>query len=239
MPISSDPAPPANQPTNSFAGLSVEPVSIVDRVADELRRALFDGELEPGTPLREVALAESLGVARSTVREALAVLVADGLVERIPNKGTVVLALTPDGIRDICRARLVLEQAGIRAWETASERARDAVRSALTEFNRVAQTSASAQELTASHLEIHRSIAALTESDRLTALADSLYAEIRLALAHVDRARGNVREQAHAHGDLLRLLERGHLDEACAELVEHLAGAEESLLESIATTPLR
>jgi DNA-binding GntR family transcriptional regulator len=217
---------------SAFAGLSVEPVSIVARVADELKRALFDGELEPGTPLREVALAESLGVARSTVREALGLLLTDGLVERIPNKGTVVQALTPEGITDICRARLVLESAGIRAWPAASEQARDVVRAALTEFNRVAQSPASAQELTASHLAIHRSIAALTESARLTAVADSLYAEIRLALAHVDRARGNVREQAHAHGDLLRLLERGHIEEACTVLVEHLAGAEQSLLES-------
>lgn len=233
-PARSSPEPGAQpEPANSFAGLSVEPVSIVDRVAEELRRALFDGELEPGTPLREVALADSLGVARSTVREALALLVADGLAERIPNKGTVVHALSPEGIRDICRARLVLESAGIRAWEGASEQARDAVRTALTEFNRLAQTPASAQEVTASHLDIHRSIAALTESTRLIALADSLYAEIRLALAHVDRVRGNVREQAHAHGDLLRLLERGHLDEACAELVEHLAGAEQSLLDSV------
>src|SRR4051812_25580034 len=33
------------------------PVSTVDRVAEELRRSLFDGELAPGTKLREVALA--------------------------------------------------------------------------------------------------------------------------------------------------------------------------------------
>ncbi len=233
MPTTSADGDPQTNPTNAFAGLNVEPVSIVDRVADELRRALFDGEVTPGTPLREVALADSLGVARSTVREALGALVSDGLVERIPNKGTVVRELTPEGIHDVCRARLVVETAGVRAWASASEESRDAVRTALTEFSRLAQTPVSAQHLTAAHLEIHRSLAALTESPRLIALADSLYAEIRLALAHVDRARGNVREQAHAHGDLLRLLERGHLEEACAELVDHLAGAEQSLLESI------
>ena len=69
----------------AFAGLHVEPVSVVDRVVDALRRALFEGELDPGTPLREVALAESLGVARSTVREALGHLVAEGLADRVPN----------------------------------------------------------------------------------------------------------------------------------------------------------
>lgn len=218
----------------SFETLSVEPVSTVDRVAEELRRALFDGELEPGTPLREVALAASLGVSRSTVREAVGMLVADGLVDRIPNKGTAVHALTADGIRDICRARLVLETAGVEGWDDATDEARDAVRAALVGFSELVRTPASSQELTAAHLEIHRSLTALTGSPRLIAMSEALYAEIRLALAHLDRARGNTREQAHAHGDLLSLLEDGRLAEARASLVQHLAGAEKSLLESVA-----
>jgi DNA-binding GntR family transcriptional regulator len=224
-------------PQETFASLNVEPVSTVDRVVDELKRALFEGEIEPGTPLREVALAASLGVSRSTVREALGTLVADGLIDRITNKGTVVQVLTPDGIRDICRARLVLESAGIDAWTDSTDEARDAVRAAQTEFTRLIRDPVTAQELTAAHLEIHRSLTALTGSPRLVATADALYAEIRLALAHLDRARGNTAEQAHSHGDLLRLLERGHLDEARAALVEHLAGAEESLLESVRPGP--
>jgi len=207
--------------------------STVDRVAEELRRALFDGELDPGTPLREVALASSLGVSRSTVREALAMLVADGLVDRIPNKGTSVHALTPDGIRDICRARLVLETAGVDSWSDAGEEARDAVRAANREYGRLVRRTSSAQELTAAHLEIHRSLTALTGSPRLIATSEVLYAEIRLALALLDRARGNTREQAHAHSDLLGLLEEGRLADARASLVEHLAGAEQSLLESV------
>src|SRR3982751_6109877 len=122
----------------TFGTLSVEHETTVDRVRGEVRRALFDGELQPGTPLREVALAESLGVARSTVREALGVLVSEGLADRVPNKGTAVHELSPDEIRDVCRARAVLEAAGIRRWGEASNQARDAVRAALEEFDRLA-----------------------------------------------------------------------------------------------------
>jgi len=224
---------------SAFAHLHVDPVTTVDRVADELRRALFDGELDPGTPLREVALAESLGVARSTVREALGLLVAEGLADRVPNKGTAVHALSAGEIRDVCRARAVLETAGVRRWNDASEQSRDAVRAALTEFNRLAAGAATPQELTAAHLEIHRALTGLTESPRLIAMAESLYAEIRLALARLDRTRGNVREQAHSHAGLLRLLERGHLAEAEADLAAHLAGAERSIVESVAALEAR
>jgi DNA-binding GntR family transcriptional regulator len=224
---------------DAFASLSLEPVSTVDRVADELRRALFDGELDPGTPLREVALAESLGVARSTVREALGLLVAEGLADRVPNKGTAVHALSAEEIRDVCRARAVLETAGLRRWREASEESRAGVRSALAEFDRLARTTATAQELTAAHLEIHRALTGLTESPRLIAMAESLYAEIRLALARLDRTRGNVREQAHSHAELVGLLERGRVAEAEAELATHLAGAEQSIVESVAALEAR
>ncbi len=105
-----------------FGSLSLEHSSTVDRVADELRRAVFDGELESGTPLREVALAESLGVSRPTVREALAILVAEGLATREPNRGVSVARPDPDSVRDVCRARAVLEGAGVRRWPTADSR---------------------------------------------------------------------------------------------------------------------
>jgi DNA-binding GntR family transcriptional regulator len=225
------PAPaPAATP---FSTLSLEPATTVDRVVEELRRSLFEGEVEPGTPLREVALAEALGVSRSTVREALGVLVAEGLADRVPNKGTQVRRLDPEQVRDVCRARVVIESAGVRRWAEAAESRREDVRRALQEFSDLTHTDYTRAEFTAAHLAIHRALAALSGSDRLVAVAESLYDEVRLALAHVDRARGNAVEQVHSHADLLGLLEKNDLDAAADELVEHLRGAESSMLEAV------
>lgn len=219
--------------SDPFATLNLEPVSTVDRVAEELRRSLFDGELGPGTPLREVALAAALKVSRSTVREALGLLVAEGLAVRVPNKGTQVRRLDPDQVRDVCQARVVIETAGVRRWNGAGETLRDDVRRALQAFSDLTHTEYTAAEFTAAHLDIHRALSALTGSERLVAVAESLHAEVRLALAHVDRARGNAIEQVHSHADLLSLLERSDLDAATDELVKHLGGAEASMLEAI------
>ena len=220
-------------PVNQFESLSLEHSSTVDRVADELRRALFDGEVEAGTPLREVALAEAMGVSRSTIREALAVLVAEGLATREPNRGVHVTALDPDSVHDVSVSRQVVEVAGVRRWEQAGEAARDAVRQALVDFTAAAQSGASPAELTAAHLAIHRAFAGLTESPRLLALADALSAEIRLGLAKVDRIRRNAHEQVASHRALLNLLERGDIDAAARELEEHLAHAETSMLSAL------
>ena len=224
---------PATTPGSPFENLSLEHSTTVDRVADELRRALFDGEVEPGTPLREIALADAMGVSRSTVREALAVLVNEGIATRAPNRGVYVTELDPYAVRDVCRSRAVLEVAGIRRWDEAGEAARDAVRRALGDFILAVQSDASRAELTAAHLAIHRSFVALTESPRLTALADALTAEVRLGLAKVDRIRRNSSDQVASHRSLLTLLERGDVEAAAQELDDHLAHAETSMLDAL------
>lgn len=224
-------SPPSS--SSPFGNLNLEHSSTVSRVAKELHRALFDGEVQPGTPLREIALAEALGVSRSTIREALAALVAEGLATRAPNRGVYVTELDPDSVRDVCRSRAVLEVAGVRRWDGASEEARDAVRRALAAFTVAAQSDASPVELTAAHLAIHRSFVALTGSPRLTAVADALSAEVRLGLAKVDRIRRNADDQVTSHRGLLELLERGDLDAAAAELQDHLEHAETSMLDAL------
>ena len=217
----------------SFETLNLAHSSTVDRVADELRRALFDGEVEAGTPLREHALVEAMGVSRSTVREALAILVAEGLATREPNRGVHVTELDPASVHDVCAARAVLEVAGVRRWADASEEAREACRRALRDFAEAAESGASPAELTAAHLGIHRSFVGLTESSRLVALAETLTAEIRLALAKVDRIRRNAGDQVHSHRTLLDLLDAGDVDAAADELARHLEHAETSMLTAL------
>ena len=217
-----------------YERLRVDRSSTVDRVADALRSALFAGDLEPGTPLREQQLAAALGVARSTIREAMAMLVTEGLAVREPNKGVSVATLQPSAVADICKARFVLESAGMRAWHDAGEDARERVRRALREFTAIAESRhPDPQEMSEAHLAIHHSFVALTGSERLTATADTITGEARLALARVDRIRQDAELQVASHKLLVDLLERGDIDDAVAELRRHLAGAEESLLEAI------
>lgn len=216
--------------------MDVTILSAVEQVTEQLRRAMFEGELDPGTPLREVALAESLGVSRATVREALGVLVTEGLADRVTHRGTAVRRLSPADVSDVCRARLALELAGIDHYETAPDEARRALQDALAAYRKLAarrRPLPTIADVTAAHLAIHRAMVGLNGSDRLLSMADSLYAEIRLALASVDRARGNLAEQAGHHSHLVELLSQGDLEGARTELVAHLAGAEASLLASL------
>lgn len=220
----------AEQP---FGTLHVEHASTVDRVAAELRRAVFDGELESGTPLREVALAASLGVSRPTVREALTVLVAEGLATREPNRGVSVASPEADSVRDVCAARLVLEGAGIRRWAEATEAQRAEVRDTLAAYIGAIETDASYQELNERHLAFHVSLVGLTGSPRLVSMQEVLCVELKLALAQVDRIRRNAHDQADSHAALVRLLEERRVEDAHAFLVRHLADAQDDIIEAL------
>jgi DNA-binding GntR family transcriptional regulator len=216
-----------------FATLHLEHASTVDRVADELRRAIFDGELESGTPLREVAIAASLGVSRPTVREALTMLVAEGLATREPNRGVSVGTPEAESVHDVCAARLVLEGAGIRSWRDASDEQRAQVHSTLDDYISAIGADASYQQLNERHLAFHVSLVGLTGSPRLVAMQENLVVELKLALAQVDRIRRNAHDQADSHAALVRLLERGEIDAAHAFLVQHLADAEDEIIEAL------
>ena len=57
-----------------------------DSVVNALRDAILSGQIASGTELTQVELAESLGVSRMPVREALIILEYQGLMERLPNQ---------------------------------------------------------------------------------------------------------------------------------------------------------
>ncbi|UMG94531.1 GntR family transcriptional regulator [Nocardioides sp. TF02-7] len=198
-----------------FASLSVEQASTVERVTAELRRAVFEGEVESGTPLREVALAESLGVSRPTVREALMALVAEGLAVREPYRGVSVVTPRAESVRDVCVARWVLEGAGVQAWRTATDDRRKRVRTTLEAYTAAVRSGrASYEELNERHLAFHVSLVELTGSPRLVHMAESLMDELKLALAQVDRVRRNAHDQAESHERLVQLLEGDDLEPA-------------------------
>jgi DNA-binding GntR family transcriptional regulator len=207
--------------------------STTERVADALRAMLFSGELSPGEPLREIGLADAFQVARSTVREALQVLAAEGLVTRFPNRGVTVTALTAHDVAEIFGARLVLETAGVRAGAAGADLA-----PATEAMDRYARASAGRDrvEATRAHLQFHTSLVGLLGNARLLAGAESLTADLRLALATVERQRGNARQQVADHRRLLRLVKAGDTRRAVAELSRHLSAAQASVAAQMGAT---
>ncbi|WP_199240225.1 MULTISPECIES: GntR family transcriptional regulator [Kribbella] len=80
-----------------------------EHVRDAVREDIATGRLAPGQRLVEADLATQYGVARSGVRAALLDLSAEGLVERIPQRGSRVRTLSLAEAIEVTEARMVLE----------------------------------------------------------------------------------------------------------------------------------
>ena len=88
---------------------------MTDWVYEEVRQAIIELRLKPGEALREAAIAEQLGVSKTPVREALARLEQEGLVETTSFKGAVVSGYSPEDLQEIYELRELLEGAAARA----------------------------------------------------------------------------------------------------------------------------
>ncbi len=80
-----------------------------EEVAALLREEILRTELEPGTRLRQGAIATRFGVSTTPVREAFALLQAEGLVRIDPHRGAVVFLPSVDDVREYYEIREALE----------------------------------------------------------------------------------------------------------------------------------
>lgn len=87
----------------------VKSISIRESVGEAIKQALYDGRFEPGQSLSEAGLAAEMGISRGPVREALLLLVQEGLVHHSPNRGFSVVQLTAADLQEIHQVRTPLE----------------------------------------------------------------------------------------------------------------------------------
>lgn len=74
--------------------ISIPRASLHEQAAQRLRQMLVEGRIAPGAKLNERELSELLNVSRTPLREAIKMLAAEGLVELVPNRGAIAVALT-------------------------------------------------------------------------------------------------------------------------------------------------
>ena len=122
---------------------AVPHATLHEQVAKRLRQMLVENRIAPGAKLNERALSEALNVSRTPLREAIKMLAAEGLVELLPNRGAIAVALTEADVLNTFEVMAGLEaQSGALAAERV--------------------TTAELREITAMHYEM---LAAYTRRD--------------------------------------------------------------------------
>jgi GntR family transcriptional regulator, trigonelline degradation regulator len=162
-------------------GLRVEraPAPIRSRVLDNLRQAILERKLVPGQRLIERELVELTGVSRTSVREALRELAAEGLIATIPHKGTVVAMVTPEEAKQLYQVRSALEGLAGRLFvENATDAQRRALANALRAAERISAKGSPA--MLAAKDKFYDVLFEGAGNDALRAIAGTLHARVSL-----------------------------------------------------------
>jgi DNA-binding GntR family transcriptional regulator len=93
----------------TMAALSLAPRALYEEVAELLRQRIFKRELEPGSWIDELKIAEAYGISRTPLREALKVLAAEGLVTMKVRRGAYVTEVSGRDLADIYHLLSLLE----------------------------------------------------------------------------------------------------------------------------------
>ncbi len=179
-----------------MSALSLSPRALYEEVAELLRQRIFNRELEPGSWIDELKIAEEYGISRTPLREALKVLAAEGLVTMKVRRGAYVTEVSEKDLADVYHLLALLESdaAGVVAARASDE---------------------DLASLQALHAELE---AAVGERDRFFALNEQFHMRL------LELARNRWREQMVA--DLRKvmklnrhnsLLKSGRIEESLAE----------------------
>jgi DNA-binding GntR family transcriptional regulator len=211
--------------------MKIQPVSVADAVAEALRGRLLAGHYAPGEQLRDTELSAEFAAARPTVRAAVAVLVAEGLLERGRGKSAVVKSFTADDAIDLYRVRRPIEAAAVDLV-LVNRPSLEGVAAALAAFSALGE--AVSWDVVADHdIAFHRAVFAAAGSARLARTFDEVSAELRLLIAMLRPAYGSVAELAAEHAGLLDALRSGDAGRARTAWSTHFDGSERFFLHLI------
>ena len=204
--------------------IAVKPInsvsSLKERVYHRLRDAvanmdIYSGEEPPR--LDERKLADSLGVSRTPVREAISRLEQAGLVRNIPRRGTFVARKTKDEILEIIYAWASIESMAARL---ATLRATDQEIAGLRDI--LGQGHASADRAPIDeYSRTNQAIVSLAHSTLLTDLADSLFIHMRAIRSRTIQDDDRAQRSIIDHARIIEALEERKTETAETLVREH------------------
>ncbi|HSH88674.1 MAG TPA: GntR family transcriptional regulator [Ramlibacter sp.] len=198
-------------------------------IADRLRSAILGGEISPGSPLVETALAEQFNVSRGPLREALRQLIEEGLLVTVPYTGTHVTPLSVTDVREIYSMRITLERF---AFELAWPKRDAAFKRELRRRNTVLLAAIDAGDDAASiqaELDLHGFVFEASGHHLLQRTWASLRGRLQLYWAAHHRAHGIRGPRRDSHDDYVRIALGNDLQAMLDEVSSHMRrGAEQT-----------
>ncbi len=201
--------------------------STVDAVADTLREAILDGELQPSEWLREMELARELSVSRTPVREAFRRLASEGLVVIAANQGAMVAHMTIEDILEVYAVRENLE--GLAARLAAKNRTTEHLEGMKVALEQMRQAVADERVSELAHLNLvfHRAVRETSKNQLLRRFLGQVEHGVRRFGDTTLRLPGRAEETLEEHSRIVEAIAAGDTEAAEKFSIDHMRRARE------------
>jgi DNA-binding GntR family transcriptional regulator len=208
--------------------------SLAESVYRKLRTAVLTCELQPGSEVSELDLANQLKVSKTPVREALARLASDGYVRAYPRRGYHILPLTLSDMNDILDVRLVVEMGAV---ELACQRITDAQLQELDDLaNRTFEPGGDQEIVIGVNREFHILIGRATQSARLAQLLERYIDDLERYFYLGAKLRDIGTETMEDHKHIVKALKDRDAAAARAQILEHTERTRQGLLLGVSSS---
>jgi DNA-binding GntR family transcriptional regulator len=200
--------------------------TLVDSVANAIRESILTGRVTPGERLVESELARELYVSRGSVREALAFLAKEGIVENIPRRGKFVPGLTVRLLDELYSLRIVLEPyAASRVITMLTDSAEQRLEAAVEAIG-VAASAGDERQVARCDLAFHHLLYELADHDLLMqAWQETISGKLQILLNVSTRTLASLSDAERQHRQLLDPILAGDEPFARKRLTRHIQEA--------------
>lgn len=207
----------------TFLSAAEPHTSMRDRIADTIRNAILNGEMEPGQRITETEIAAQLGTSRAPVREAIRELVNEGFLQSHAYRETRVSTITTRELKDVLvPIRIVAETFALR--ELMARADGEAVLAELegyVEAMREAIDANDPRRVREEDLAFHRTLVEASSYQHPARVWSSITPVIYRAFV-LGTTEETMRDTVEGHDRLLTAVRAGDVDRAEAMLVEHI-----------------
>lgn len=209
-----------------------------EQVLELLRQAIVEQRLQPGDRLIERELVERVGVSRTTIREVLRQLDAEGLVTTIPQKGVVVAAPTPTEAAELYEVRSALEALAGRLFvERASDDQVAALRSAFGEVERVTHEDGDIHEMLQAKRRFYTVLLAGSGNGAIDSILSGLQARVGVLRTTSLSQPGRPARAVSEIRAIVEAVEARDADAAACACAHHVEQAARAGLSALAAVP--
>ncbi len=211
-------------------------LTLTAKAYGELKAAILDLRLPPGSALREAALAEDLGTSPTPVREALAWLERDGLVETQVFKGALVTGYSRQDLEEIYELREILEVAAARQAAANPEEVMVETLLQLSAQCREVATASRPKQLARLIDQFDSVLFDSLRNSRMRAVVANLRDHL-IRIGHLtEDIPGRLEASVEEHDRIVRAIVDHDADAAAESMRQHIASVRDEQLRSIQPT---